>query len=135
MASIFLGPICLLHILTILSPEAIVLGFLLKVASTFLDLVCSVHIVPITTEVSFKSGLHIFSGTSMFSTYSDQYNWGMIFFCGFTLKLASIYPDRVCLVHVATNSNEEAVSKYIHEKWLPFFSGPIMFGTYCNHYI
>ena len=40
----------IVHLVTILTAEAIVLGFPLKVDSTVLDLVWSLHIVTITPE-------------------------------------------------------------------------------------
>ena len=57
----------------------IVLGFLLKLASIFLDLVCSVYVVTIPTGtyysfiISFKCDFHI---SCMFSTCSNHYKGG-----------------------------------------------------------
>ena len=62
--------------------------FTLQVAYIFLDLVCSVNVVAITTGenysfiISSKSGFHI-SGPSMFSICSNHFNWGKLYFYDF----------------------------------------------------
>ena len=62
----------------------VVLWFPLKVASIFLDLVCSIYVVTNKTEVNYsfmsssKSGFQI-SGPSMFSTNSNHYDWGKLY--------------------------------------------------------
>ena len=62
----------------------IVLWFPLKVASIFIDLVCSVQIVSLTTGVNysfriyFKSGFHI-SWPNKFSICRNHYNWDNIY--------------------------------------------------------
>ena len=60
-----------------------VLRFPIKVASMFLDLVCSVHVVTITNRVNYgsmislKNGFYI-SGPSMFSTYDNHYKMAQL---------------------------------------------------------
>ena len=100
--------------------------FPLKVASKFLDLEGSVHIVTITTGANYtvfldleclvygvtittgvtysfiilsKSGLHI-AIPSMFCICNNQYNWGKLYFLWFPLKMASTTLDLVCSLYV-----------------------------------
>ena len=93
--------------------------FPLNVASTFLDLVCLVHVVTISTLVmiSSKSGFHI-SRRSMFSICSNRYNWGNIKF----QKVDSTFLYLVCYVYVVTNTTRVSYIFYnFLWKWHPYF--------------
>ena len=50
MALIFLDQVCLVHIVTISTAETIVLGILFKLGFKFMDLLCSVPIVIINIK-------------------------------------------------------------------------------------
>ena len=48
-------------------------------ASIFLDLVFAVYVVTNATEVNYSYMISSTSGPSMFSTFSNYYNWGKLY--------------------------------------------------------
>ena len=100
------------------------LWFPLKMAFTFLDLVCSVYVVTNTTRknysfmISSKLGFHIFG------------HRGLTIVLWFPLKLASTFLDLVCSLYVVTNTIRVNCSFIISSK-----SGFIFFDLVCPIYV